>query len=168
MKIAIISDTHDNLPNFKKALEWIKKNRIKVLIHCGDISTTETLKEALRDFSGKTYFVFGNMDFDRLQIRNDISKNLPQVQCFNDIGELEIDKKKIAFSHFTELAKKLAKSKKYDIVFYGHSHKPWQEKIGKTRLVNPGNLAGLFYKPTFAIYDTKSDKLELKILEKLK
>jgi predicted phosphodiesterase len=35
-------------------------------------------------------------------------------------------------------------------------------------LVNPGNLAGMFYKATFAIYETKTDKLELKILETLR
>jgi predicted phosphodiesterase len=35
-------------------------------------------------------------------------------------------------------------------------------------LANPGSLAGIFYKATFAILDTRSKKLELKILEKIK
>ena len=53
MKIAIISDTHDNLANFKKAISLIKKEKIKILIHCGDIFEPETIKEALKDFPGK-------------------------------------------------------------------------------------------------------------------
>jgi hypothetical protein len=34
-------------------------------------------------------------------------------------------------------------------------------------MVNPGELAGQFYKPTFAVYDTDTSLLELKILEKI-
>ena len=57
------------------------------------------------------------------------------------------------------------KSGKYDLVFYGHTHKPWAEKIGNCLLANPGELAGQRFKPTFAIYDIQKDKLQLKILE---
>jgi predicted phosphodiesterase len=53
------------------------------------------------------------------------------------------------------------------MVFYGHDHKPWEEMIGETRIVNPGNLANIFYAPTFAIFDTETGKLELKILSKI-
>ena len=50
MKIAIISDTHDNLANLKKAIDWIKKEKIKIVIHCGDIFKPETIKEILKRF----------------------------------------------------------------------------------------------------------------------
>ena len=66
-----------------------------------------------------------------------------------------------------ELLLKLAESGKYDFVFYGHNHKPWIEEIGETFLANPGTLAGLFNKATFAILDTENKKLELKILERV-
>ena len=87
--------------------------------------------------------------------------------------EVEVGGKKIVFCHFPADAKKLAQSGKYDLVFYGHTHRAWDEKVacllsqGNTHMINPGELAGQFYKPTFAIYDTDSEKLELKILEKL-
>jgi hypothetical protein len=179
MKIAIISDTHDNLPNFKKVISWIKKKGIKVLIHCGDISTAETLKEVLTNYAGKAYIVLGNMDFDSPKIQECITKNMPRVKYFDKVGEVELGGKKIAFCHFPETAKKLAGSKKYDIVFYGHTHKPWQEtfyrkepgkgkKVREIKLVNPGNAAGLFYKATFAVYNTITGNLELKIIENLK
>ena len=167
MKIAIISDTHDNLANLKKAISFIKEEKIEIIIHCGDICAPGTLKEAFKDFPGKAHIVFGNVDGDRFTITKIAFEELPHVKIWGDLGEIEIDDKKIAFCHFPEFAKELASSQKYDLVFYGHTHKPWEEKINKTKLVNPGNLAGLFYKATFAIYDTKTDKLELKILEKL-
>ena len=56
-------------------------------------------------------------------------------------------------------------SGRYDYVFYGHNHTPWEEKIGNTVVANPGTLAGMFQKATFAVLDTKNKKLELKILE---
>jgi len=162
MKIAIISDTHDNLENFKKAISLIKKEKIKFLIHCGDIFEPETVKEILKDFSGKVHLVLSDVDEDYFE--NDSLKNSSKIKIWKNFGEIEINKKKIAFCHFPQIAGDLVNSQKYDLVFYGHIHRPWEEKIGKTKLVNPGNLAGLFYKATFAIYDTKTDKLELKIL----
>jgi len=167
MKIAIISDTHDNLASLKKALFFIKKEEIKVLIHCGDIFKPETLKEGLKEFQGKIYIIFSEADASFSKIPQDSFNDLPKNKVFEKSGQIKIGGKKIAFCHFPEIARNLAESQKYDLVFYGHTHKPWEEKIGRTRLVNPGNIAGILFKSTFAIYDTGTDKLELKILEKL-
>ncbi len=164
MKIAIISDTHDNVANLKKAVDLIKKEKIKLIIHCGDIFHPQTLKEGLNNFQGKIYIIFSRADADFSEIPENSFKELPKSKVWEEFGEIKIDGKKIAFCHFPEIARDLANSQKYDLVFYGHTHKPWEEKIGKTELVNPGNLAGLFYRATFAIYDTKINKLELKIL----
>lgn len=164
MKIAIISDTHDNLANIKKIIEWLKKEKIELILHCGDISNQNTLNEMKRLFGGEIKFVRGNADFDL--------KDIPEV------GEVELENGKIAFTHFSDKAYSLAESGKYNLVFYGHTHRPWEEKIfvypksadeggGDCRLVNPGEVAGQFYKPTFAIYDASTDKLELKIIERL-
>jgi len=164
MRLAIISDTHDNLPNLKKAIDLIKKEKIKILLHCGDIFRLDTLKEGLKSFQGKIYIIFSEADADFSRIPEDSFEDLPKSKVFEKSGQIKIDGEKIAFCHFPEIGRDLANSQKYDLVFYGHTHKPWEEKIGKTRLVNPGNIAGLFFRPSFAIYDTKTDKLELKIL----
>ena len=57
MKIAIISDTHDNIANLKKAAEFIKKEKIKTIILCGDIFKSETIKEGLIDKDLKPFLV---------------------------------------------------------------------------------------------------------------
>ena len=62
MKIAIISDTHGNVANFKKAVNWLNKENIQTILHCGDIGDPISLKESLEDFKGKFFGVFGNMD----------------------------------------------------------------------------------------------------------
>lgn len=168
MKIAIISDTHDNLVNFKKVVAWLNEEKIKLLIHCGDICAPITLKEGLSDFLGKAHIVFGNVNGDQYRITQLSYQEPEKIKVHGELGEIEVAGKKIAFLHSPKFARGLAFTQKYDLVFYGHTHQPWEEKIGKCKLVNPGNLAGLLYKATFAIYDTKEDKLDLIILEKLK
>jgi len=165
MKIAIISDSHDNLANLKKAIYQIKKEKIELLIHCGDIFEPETMKEALKDFSEKAHFVLSDVDEDYFKnLDENYFKDFPNLKIWRKFGEIEADKKKIAFCHSPKTAFKLAFSQKYYIVFYGHLHFPFEKTIGKIKLINSGNIAGLFFKPTFAIYNTKTDKLELKIL----
>lgn len=161
MRIAIVSDTHDNFANFKKIIDWLNKEKIKIILHCGDICNQETVDEAVKNFKGEIKFVRGNGDFDL----NDIPEKM----------EVELGGKMIAFVHYPKIAKEMAEFRNlsrvsgqaYDLVFYGHTHKPWEEKIDNCRLVNPGEVAGQRFKPTFAVYDTNEDKLELKILEKL-
>ena len=153
MKFAIISDTHDNMKNFNKAIDFLNAQKIKVMLHCGDVCSQDTISESVRNFKGKIHFVRGNGDFDL----DDVPEKM----------ELEFSGKRIFFNHYPDVAKKAAESGKYDLVFYGHTHRPWEEKIGNCQLVNPGELAGQRYKPCFALYDTETDKLELKILERL-
>jgi len=116
-------------------------------------------------FSGEFHFVHGNVGDPELLEK--ISRDFPNVRIHGMVGQIEVDGKKIAFTHFPEKALELAKKDLFDLVFYGHTHKPWEEKIGKTRLINPGTLAGMFYRATFAVYNTETDNLELKILERL-
>ncbi|PIT93599.1 hypothetical protein COU00_03430 [Candidatus Falkowbacteria bacterium CG10_big_fil_rev_8_21_14_0_10_43_11] len=165
MRIAIISDTHDNVPNLEKALAWMKENKIEQLIFCGDLCAPSILKEVIApQFSGQIHLVFGNAE-DRVLTPH--VAQFKNARHYGDQGEIEIDGHRVAFTHFPREAKELAERGKYDFVFYGHTHKPWTEKIGKTELLNPGTLAGLFNKATFAVWDTKTGELELKILEKI-
>jgi hypothetical protein len=152
MKIAIVSDTHNNWANFKKAIEWIKKEEIRLILHCGDIQSQEIIDDAKKLFDGDIKFVKGNGDYDL---------DLPEKM------KLEFNGKRIGIVHFPNEAKKMAQSEKFDLVFYGHTHRPWDEKIEECHMINPGELAGHFYKPSFAVYDTVTESLELKILEKL-
>jgi hypothetical protein len=162
MKIAIIADTHDNLKNLEKALNWINKAKIQLILHCGDVCNKESVDFISKKFRRPAFdkssawqgvkYVKGNGDYDL---------DLP------DSLEIEIDGKRIHFNHYPEQAKRMALSGKYDLVFYGHTHRPWDKLYDKCHMINPGELAGQFYKPTFAVYDTENGKLELKILEQL-
>ena len=166
MKIAIVADSHDNIPNIEKMLDWVDKNGIEMMIHCGDLAAPSIItKELEPKFKGPIHFVHGNVA-DR-ELNEKVAEDFDHVTCHGDFGELEIEGRKIAFCHYPDEGKKMAEGGKYDLIFYGHDHKPWEKQIGKTRLLNPGTLAGMFNKATFAVYDTETDKARLILLEKI-
>ena len=165
MKIGVVSDTHGNVANFKKAVNWLSGQGIDVVLHCGDIGSPESMKESLAGFKGEFFGILGNMDAD---FEMDLKEyNFGKVKVAESNLELEFDGKKIAMAHKPEPAKKLAETGKYNLVFYGHTHKPNVAQANHCLLVNPGELAGQLFKPSFAVYDTSTGKLELKILETL-
>lgn len=168
MKIAIISDVHDNIPNLKKVLDYCAVNKIEKIICCGDLASIETLEYLNDNFSGEILFTFGNMDNDYLQNYHFKNKEFKKTKIFKKEGEMEINNRNIGFVHFPRIAKGLCRSGRYDFVFYGHTHKPWEEVIDNCKMLNPGNVAGQFFPATFAIWNTENDKFELIRIDQLK
>ncbi len=166
MKIAVISDSHDNFANIETFLLWIKDNPVDLIIHCGDIASAEAVMQLANGFVGPLHFVYGNACFQE-EIESKCKK-IKNVFLHGKIGTLELDGKKFAFCHFPDLARDLAMENDYQVIFHGHTHKPWEEKLNDCLILNPGTLAGLYYPASFAIYDTMTGKRELKILSQLK
>lgn len=182
MLVAIISDIHNNVVNLKKVLDYCKSNDIKTIICCGDLASEETLEFLNDNFSETIYYTFGNMDIDQLGHRmSKWTSNVLKYKntlLYKNFGEIEIDKKNIAFVHFPEVARELCESGKYNFVFYGHTHKPWsafvktsadkEEPNKGCTMLNPGNVAGEIYLPTFAVWNTENDKFDLIRIHDLK
>jgi len=164
MKYAIISDIHDNLVNLAKCLNWCNVNAIDSVICCGDLTNSDTLDFLVKNFKGKINILMGNCDtWDEGLILG--YKNLKYHDRKG--GKLWAGETKIGFCHEPYHIKHLFHIDKFDIIFYGHTHKPWESKENGVRLVNPGTLGGVFQKATFAVWETTEDKLELKILEEI-
>lgn len=161
MVIAIISDIHDNLANLNKCLSWCQGEGIKKILFCGDTTTLLTIKN-LAKFKGEIFMVKGNIE---LYEEAELIK-YKTIKYYGLTGLLEIDGLKIGLGHEPAKIKLLLKSTgaPLDYIFYGHTHKPWLEKINLTSVINPGNLSGVWHQATFATLDTKTKKLELKIL----
>lgn len=161
--LAIISDIHDNLANLEKFLKYAKENNISEIFCLGDLTSDTTVKELTDGFDGKIYLVSGNADF----FDEDYIKIFSKIEYYGKVGDVEAYGKKIAFTHLPYVAKKLSESKKYDYVFYGHTHKPWEEKIGETVLLNPGTIAGTSSKATFAVWDEEKDQFYLILADEI-
>ncbi|HRY82452.1 MAG TPA: YfcE family phosphodiesterase [Candidatus Moranbacteria bacterium] len=159
-KIAITSDIHNNEVNLKKVLDYCKVNNIQTIICCGDMASKEVLDFMNDNFSGNILYTFGNADYDDLRELED-EKKYRNTHLFKKFGEAIIEKKNVAFTHFPQEAKGLARTEKYNFVFYGHTHKPWEVMLGNCKLLNPGTTGGEIYPPTFAVWETDNDKFNL-------
>jgi len=105
------------------------------------------------------HVVWGNNDGDKwLLTRNATAAG--NVTLHGELAEIELGGRKIAANHYPHIARHLAESGSYDIVFYGHDHAAHQEQLGNTLLVNPGEVMGRFGKSTFATYDAGTGQAE--------
>ncbi|MBI2558836.1 metallophosphoesterase [Candidatus Woesearchaeota archaeon] len=154
--LGIISDTHENEEAVKKAVRVFKEKNVELVVHCGDIISPPMLEH----FRGlKMKLVFGNNDGER----NGLSKTAKKLgfEELSDEKEFEHKEKKFYVYHGTQEEKldSAIKSNKYDYVLTGHTHIKRDNKIGKTRVINPGALFRI-YPYTIALLDAEKDKLE--------
>ena len=61
MKLAIISDLHDNLANTAKCLFCCAANEVTELICCGDVTNSDTIEFLAANFPSAIYLVRGNV-----------------------------------------------------------------------------------------------------------
>jgi putative phosphoesterase len=161
MKIAILSDIHDNIWTLRSALNAMQD--ADVLICCGDLCSPFNVPLLAENFPNPIHFVYGNNDGDLFRI----TKNASRFSRFHIEGELfltEMDGKKIVANHYDNIAMELTRSGVYDLVFFGHNHRYQVERFGKTLAINPGTLMGYSpldmkeVPPTFVVYDTLTDQ----------
>ena len=135
MKLGILSDSHVNklsdLP--KKALEILKD--VDLIIHAGDFDDKALLNDLrkLGNFEG----VSGNMD------PKNVKDNLPEIKI------MELKGFKIGITHPLEggapndLVERVRKKfELIDVIVFGHSHFPMNEKIDGVLFFNPGSITG--------------------------
>ena len=82
------------------------------------------------------------------------------VVLHGEMADIEMAGRRLALNHYPEIARDLAQTGLYDLVFYGHDHLVHDEEIGPTRLFNPGELMGRLGTSTFAILDLATGATE--------
>ncbi len=162
MLVAIIADIHDNEANLRKCLRWARGKKISELICCGDVTTSQTLGLMAELFAGPIHLVRGNMEiYDEAEV-----KAYRHIAYYGRTGLLALGGYQVGICHEPYWLADILKAGA-DYAFYGHTHKPWIEKQGQTTVANPGTLAGLFQRATFAVFNALNGQLELKDLAEL-
>ena len=174
MRIAILSDIHDNVWKLTPALKFLRKQNTDALIFCGDLCSpfvVGLLRDEKNGFPGPIHIVFGNNDADlyritllavpdRLTFHGELAELVVEDEQLKRFSETSARGKRIGVNHFNYLARPMAASGRYDVVFYGHNHRYRHERFGEIDVINPGAIMG--YDPavkdtipaTFVIYDT--------------
>ncbi|MCL5024816.1 MAG: metallophosphoesterase [Nitrospirae bacterium] len=151
MLTGIVSDTHDDMAALRKAVEIFNEEKVSHVLHAGDLVSPFTFDifEGLTcGFTG----IFGNNDGDKLLLRERFGGRI-----YNQPHVTTIAEKKVILVHEPDLVEALADSGHFDLVIYGHTHKPDVRKAGSTLIVNPGKLARLHKGlSTLAILDVET------------
>jgi putative phosphoesterase len=164
MLIGIISDTHDNSRHILKAIDCFKKEKVELVLHCGDWIMPFTL-ELFLELNCPIKGVLGNGDPDIQKFiyqKEKIFKGL-DLELHERFLDITLDGKRIAVFHGNSkmLKEVILESQLFDLFCVGHTHIPSLEKTGKTLVLNPGSLVGVHLPEkenplTVGIYDTKS------------
>ena len=155
MKIAILSDSHDQIANLQRALEQAQQAGAQTLLHCGDLCAPFMLARLGQHFQAPIHVVFGNNDGDGRLLQTIASRH-DHLHLHGIFAEIEVDGRRIAMIHYPEPARYIAQSGVFDLVCYGHNHQKHIEEVESSLLVNPGELLGMNGAPTWALYDTET------------
>ncbi len=141
MKIGILSDTHNNAANTRRALDTFRERGVARLVHCGDVTNAETVLL----FAGWTVtFVWGNMDTYRDELiaaTRMIGAAHPQYSATVSAGECLIG---VTHGHDTSILMGMIMGGKYTYVCHGHTHERRDDfqRPYSVRVINPGALGG--------------------------
>lgn len=160
MRIGVLSDTHDNLANIRKAVEIFSKNGVEAVLHGGDFCSPFTLAlfRPLAEAGVAMEAVFGNNDGDKVLL----TRRGEGTWTFGEGARvLELAGKRIVLMHYPDLAEDLFRLGSFDLVIHGHNHKARVEG-GARKLLNPGTCSGyLAERATVALVDTADMSVEL-------
>jgi len=159
MKIAVMSDSHDNIWKLRKALGIIKSKNCEKIIHCGDFVAPFMFKE-LEKACIPVHCVFGNNDGDKHLLTRLALESKGLITLHSIIGEVDIEGFKIGFTHEWPIAQGLAATERYNMVCFGHSHQYALKYIKTTILLNPGDIMGKDGDPGFCIFDIISQDIQ--------
>lgn len=161
MKIAILSDIHDNIWTLNAALAAIQHT--DRMICCGDLCSPFIVPILARQFSKPIHLVFGNNDGDLFRITKNAS-GFPNFFVEGELFKGEMDGKTLIVNHYDHIALEIARSGSFDLVCFGHNHRYQVERFEKSLAINPGTIMGYSpldqrqVPPTFVIYDTRTSQ----------
>jgi putative phosphoesterase len=160
MLVGILSDSHDRADTLKLAVAMLGKEGAEFFIHCGDVGGPGVLDQ----LAGlKAAFVWGNTDWERVPLQR-YAQTLG-IACYGAVGDLELAGKRFCVLHGDDsaLMERSLSSQQYDYLLHGHTHIRRDQRVGKTRVINPGALFRAREK-TVAILDLASDQLRFMIV----
>lgn len=136
MKIGVISDTHDRLTTFRRAMSLFERMQVEAIFHAGDFVAPFAAKLlAPPAVKAPVHVVYGNNDGERKGLK----QVLPQLQ--DGPLKVELADRRIVMEHFIDWLKP-ADLADADVVITGHTHEVVNEtKDGKLYL-NPGECCG--------------------------
>ena len=169
MKLCIVSDSHDRADALARAVQAGAREGAALVIHCGDIIGTQTLRGAL-DVGLPMHVIHGNNLGDPVSLARWSRESKGQLHYHGADARLDLDGKRIFVVHYPEYGYAMACTGDWDLVCCGHSHVAGTQRVpnvkqGASLLVNPGTVAGLAAPATWMLGDLATMQFELRTLD---
>lgn len=162
MKIGIVSDSHGKADRLQHAIDIFTSHNVDAIVHCGDIGSTDCVR-ALGSTGKPAYAVPGNTDhhaelLERQANACGVVFSWKTVEVPLGDGAYLVATHGHGDHHLDELIA----GGQFPYVCHVHTHRIRDERIGKTRVINPGALHHNRdpHHPTAAILDTDTDTLQ--------
>jgi hypothetical protein len=172
--IGILSDTHDNLDAVRLAVQLFRDAGCSLLIHAGDFVAPFAARE-LGKAGIPVQAVYGNCDGEKHGLADAIApfgaiQDAPLIlqhaglsilvthsAAWKSVRRGEYDAGGPGVSLGVSLRRTrswIETTGKYDVVIFGHTHKPEVGREGRTLVINPGEACGwLTGRKTVALLD---------------
>ncbi|NPV07853.1 MAG: metallophosphoesterase family protein [Anaerolineae bacterium] len=160
MRVAVISDVHDNIWKLAGVLDNIREDGARALVVCGDLCAPFSLQSMAEGFSGPVHVVFGNNDGDQFLLSR-VAARHEHVTLHGVYAELSLDGRLVAVTHYEDIGRRLTASGAFAAVFYGHSHRSELVRRGECVGLNPGEVMGRLGRSTYGLYDTESGQASI-------
>lgn len=159
MKIAIMSDSHDNWDNLKKAIVLAHEHGCEALLFAGDLIAPPGIA-VLEAFHGPVKLVWGNNEGEKVGIHALCAKS-KNVELCGDVFEGEVGGAKVFMNHYPRIAELAAQVGEFDLCIHGHTHQYRLEQVGQCWLLNPGEVQGYITgQASFVVWDTEKKRGE--------
>lgn len=134
-RLGIISDTHGRSPRARRAVEVLLARGATRIIHLGDVGD-EAVLDALAGVHATV--VFGNCDDERALARYAAFLG---IEVAHPAAIIETKSMRVGLTH-GHLEREVERlfAAEVDVLLHGHTHVARDERIGRTRVMNPGAL----------------------------
>ena len=172
MKIGLISDSHGAADRLQTAVVELTRRGADRIVHCGDVTTPECI-EVLAAAPVGVHISAGNMDASNLAEMRDLSEQHSYLTISDDMVFVRLGdgRKPLAATHGhnERLLDDLIRGEQFAYVCHGHTHRQRDQRIGPTRVINPGALWHPREPrwPSFALLDVDADALEFIALSEM-
>ncbi len=159
--IGIMADSHDNLTRIRQASGVFKANGCDLVVHAGDFVAPFSAME-LQDLGCPIRAVYGNCDGEKQGLKTafetlGLIKEAPFA--FEHLGL------RFALVHLNSSLGPLLAGGRFDVIIFGHTHKPEIRQEKSALLINPGEAGGwVTGKSSIALLDPATLTAEIIIL----
>ena len=159
MRIGVVSDTHNNLPNVARIVELLNGARVERVVHTGDITQPKTL-DAFALLEAPLIGVWGNNDEgERPELESAARRH--GFDFYDPPLELHWAERRLVVVHDPRDFDHALRPH-HHLALHGHTHLRTEDRSNGTFIFNPGECAGhMLGQNAVGVVDLASLEVEL-------